>query len=678
MKTIILILSLALNLVSQEKKTIAYPDFVDLKRVDEPAISSDGQWLLYDVRTYTLASNTYSSAIYLQSSDGKTLRQLTGAGKKDLSPTWSPDGKKFAFVSNRSGSYQIWTMSIDGGEPKILTTISTEVSAGAGLVWSSDNKFILFASDVFPDCADDACNEKLNTRMDNSKVKAKVIDKLPFRVWDSFKDGKRSQLLIADVTTGQTTDIIQGDFDVPPIDLGGSRDFSISPDGKTVAFTMNADPHIAWSTNNDVFTMPINGGEMKKISTSGGADNNPVFSPDGKFIAFNSMRRAGFEADQTDLMIYEMATGKTANLTENFDRSIGKVVWSKDGKSLFLEVEDQGYHVLYQITSTGGQPKKLTEKTYDNLVGLSASGLISRRTSFTMPHEIFSISTDGKTAKQLTQVNTEKLAMLNLPKADEFWFKGADSANVHGFLLKPPQFDAAKKYAMVYLVHGGPQGAWTNSWSWRWNPELFAAPGYVVALVNPRGSTGYGQKFTDEITKDWGGRVYVDLMNGVDYLIAANKFIDPDRIGAAGGSYGGYMMNWMNGHTDRFKCFVSHASIMNKYNMYGGTEEMWFEEWETGGPYWEGNNKELYEKMSPYNYVQNFKTPTLVVHGELDYRVPVIEGVNLFQVLQRRNIPSKFLYFPDEGHWILKPQNGQLWYQEVHGWLDRWLVKKSN
>ncbi len=465
---------------------------------------------------------------------------------------------------------------------------------------------------------------------------------------------------------------------MPPIDLGGNQDFCFSPDGKTIAFTMNQERNIAWSTNNDVFLIPAAGGEPKKISTSPGADNQPVYSPDGKYIAFRSMKRAGYEADKQDLMIYETAGGKLANLTEKFDRSVGSVVWSRDGKSIYFDADDQGYHPIYQIGIAGGEPKKLTDKCFDMLAGAGANSLITRRTNFNMPYELVKMDLNGKNAKQLTNLNTEKLAALQMNTAEEFWFDGANKTKVHGFLIKPPNFDANKKYPMVYLVHGGPQGAWENLWHWRWNPQLFAAPGYVAVLVNPRGSTGYGQQFTDEINKDWGGKPYEDLMKGLDYVIANYQYIDKDRMGAAGGSYGGYMVNWMNGHTDRFKCLVSHDGIMNKFNMYGGTEEIWFEEWEMGGPYWEGNNKEEYEKWSPMNYVQNFKTPTLVVHGELDYRVPVAEGVNLFSVLQRKGIPSKFLYYPDEGHWVLKPQNGQLWYKEVHAWLEKWLKQAGN
>lgn len=680
MKHLLLLFSFfiaATCIVAQEKNALTYEDLIDMKRIDAPAVSPDGNWIAYNVRQYGLKSNTFVSNIFIQSVNGQSTRQMTASSFKDLAPAWSPDGKVIAFISNRANGYQIYTMALDGGEPRRVTNISTGVSGGNNLMWSPDGKYIAFTSDVYADCETDDCNREKNEAKETSKVKAQMFDKLPFRVWDSWKDGKRSQLFLVELATGKTTDMTKGDYDVPPIDLGGSRDFCFSPDGKTIVFTMNMEPNIAWSTNNDIFIMPVSGGTPKKISVSPGSDNQPLYSPDGKYIAFRSMKRAGYEADKQDLVLYETASAKLTNLTEKWDRSVGAVAWSNDSKTIYFDSEDQGYRPVYRITISGGEPQKLTDINYDQLAGIGNGKLVMRRQSMNMPAELVTTDLDGKNAKQITNLNTDRLAAIEMNTPEEFWFEGAGKTKVHGFLIKPPKFDPAKKYPMVFLVHGGPQGAWSNNWHYRWNPQLFAAPGYVAVMINPRGSTGYGQSFTDGINKDWGGKVYEDLMKGLDHVVTNYKFIDKDRIGAAGGSYGGYMMNWMNGHTDRFRCFVSHSGIMNKYNMYGGTEEMWFEEWEMGGPYWEGNNKQQFEKWSPMNYVQNFKTPTLVIHGEQDFRVPVMEGINLFQVLQRRGVPSKFLYYPDEGHWILKPQNGQLWYKEVHQWFDQWLAKPA-
>ncbi len=679
-----LILAFTVLASAQDKRPLTYDDVIDMKRLDHVSVSPDGQWIAYNVREYSLKSNSYYSNIFIQSVDGKSLRQITSANKKDLHPVWSPDGKSIAFVSNRDGSYQLYVMPLDGGEPRRVSKISTDVSPGE-FHWSPDGKYIVFTTDVYPHCEDDDCNSRLNDERETSKVKAQLIDKLPYRVWDSWKEGKRSQLILLDIATGKTTDLIKGDYDVPPIDLGGNSDIAFSPDGKTIAFTMNIEPNIAWSTNNDIFLLSVAGGEPKKISVSKGVDCQPIYSPDGKYIAFLSMKRAGYEADKKDLIVYETATGKMTNLTEKLDRSAGQVAWSRDSQILYFDADDLGYHTIYQVPLQGGIPMPLMKnKNYDALIAVADGKIIFKRQSMKMPYELYSVNYDGSGEIALTELNKELLSKLDMNDPEEFWFEGAQKTKVHGFLLKPPGFDSKRQYSAVFLIHGGPQGMWADSWHYRWNAQMFATklqgghPGHVVVMINPRGSTGYGQKFCDEINKDWGGKPYEDLMKGVDYVLAKYKFIDKKRLGAAGGSYGGYMVNWINGQTDRFRCMVSHSGIMNKFGMYGGTEELWFEEWEMGGPYWEGKNRDTYNKWSPYNYVQNFKTPTLVIHGELDFRVPVIEGIHLFTVLQRKGIDSKFLYYPDEGHFVAKPQNGKLWYQTVHSWFEKYLIPYEN
>lgn len=674
-RTALSFLMLALSVASleaQKQKPLTFGDLISMKRLDNASVSPDGRWIVFNVREYSLASNTYASRIMLTSADGSVQRSLTHSAFKDLYPAWAPDNKRFAFISNRSGSYQVYEMSVEGGEPRQVTSMATGV-APAGLRWSPDGRSIAFASEVYPDCADEACNEKRLQEKEASAVKAQVFDRLPYRVWDSWKEGRRSQLHVVDVATGMVKDLIEGDYDVPPIDLGGKMDFSFSPDGKEIAFTMNQDPHIAWSTNNDIFVLPVGGGAARRISSSPGADNQPAYSPDGKYLAFRSMKRAGYEADETDLVLYETASGKSINLTEKFDRSVGHYIW--DGEStIYFDSEEAGYHVIYRLKVPSGPVERLTEKRYDDLIGVAGGKLITRHQTTRMPYELYLLDANGKNPAALTKLNSERLASIEMNPLEEFWFEGAAKVKVHGFLLKPPGFNPKRKYPLIYLVHGGPQGSWSDDFHYRWNTQMFAAPGFVVVMVNPRGSTGYGQRFTDDINLDWGGRAYEDLLKGLDYVLAHYSFIDKNRVGAAGASYGGYMMNWFNGHTDRFKCLVTHSGIMNKFNMYGGTEELWFEEWEMGGPYWEGRNKATYEKWSPHNYVQNFKTPTLVLHGELDFRVPVMEGMHLFTVLQRKGIESRFVYFPDEGHWILKPRNAELWWREVMNWFDHWLV----
>lgn len=658
------------SLSAQEQKPLSFDDLIAMKRLDEAILSPDGRWILYNVKEYSLATNSYSSRLSLLSVDGANKKSLTSSSFKDLNPTWSPDGRQVAFVSNRDGSYQVYIMAVDGGEPRRVTNLSTGVSPN-GLQWSGN--LIAFTSDVFSDCPDDACNEQRNEDRAQSKVRAQIFERLPYRVWDSWKDGKRSQLFTVEVTSGVVKDLIEGDFDVPPVDLGGRRDFCFSPDGRQMAFTMNTNANVAWSTNNDIFLMPSEGGAARRISTSPGVDNQPLFSPDGRYLAFRSMKRAGYEADKTDVMIYDLASGKLSNLTQSLDRSVGNFVWNGP-LEIYFDGDHDGYRAIHRIDLATGAITRVSEKLHDDLVGVTGERVILKRQTIRQPTELYALDLKSMKASPLTALNEDRLSRIVMNDLEEFWFEGAAKVKVQGFLLKPPNFNPKRKYPLVYLVHGGPQGAWGDDFHYRWNAEMFAAPGFVVVMVNPRGSTGYGQRFTDDINLDWGGKAYEDLMKGLDYVLATYTFIDKNRVGAAGASYGGYMMNWFNGHTDRFKCLVTHSGIMNKFNMYGGTEELWFEEWEMGGPYWEGKNKSTYEKWSPHNYVQNFKTPTLVLHGEFDFRVPVMEGMHLFTVLQRKGIPSRFVYFPDEGHWIVKPQNAQLWWSEVLNWLDHWLV----
>lgn len=405
MKHLLLLFSFfiaATYVAAQEKKGLTYEDLIDMKRIDAPAVSPEGSWIVYNVRQYSLKSNTYASNIFIQSINRQSVRQMTVSSFKDLAPAWSPDGKTIAFVSNRANGYQIFTMALDGGEPRRVTDISTGVSPGNNLMWSPDGKYIAFTSDVYADCETDDCNREKNEAKETSKVKAQMFDKLPFRVWDSWKDGKRSQLFLVELATGKTSDMTAGDHDVPPIDLGGSRDFCFSPDGKTIAFTMNMEPHIAWSTNNDIFVMSVSGGAPKKISASPGSDNQPLYSPDGKYIAFRSMKRAGYEADKQDLVLYETASGKLTNLTEKWDRSVGAVVWSNDSKMIYFDSEDQGYHPVYRIAISGGEPQKLTDKNYDQLAGIGNGKLVMRRQSMNMPAELVTTDLEGKNAKQIT------------------------------------------------------------------------------------------------------------------------------------------------------------------------------------------------------------------------------------------------------------------------------------
>ena len=652
---------------AQPKHAITFDDLVGFGRISDPQISPDGKTVAFVVTVQLKKENKSTSSIYLANVSGGDDRQLTDAKDVSNSPRWMPDGKYIAFISTRDSTSQIWTISAYGGMAKKISRIATEAT---GLVVSPDGKWYAFISDVYPDCMDEDCNAKRLEAAATSKVKAKIFTTLPYRVWNMWKDGKRSHLFIMASNGGKALDVTPGEYDTPPIDLGGNWDYAFSPDSREIAFTRNPDSLIAVSTNNEIYIVPVTGGTPKNISNNPASDSQPLYSPDGKYIAYRMMMRAGFEADRRQLVLYERASGKLVNLTETFDYSVDDVAWSPDSKSIFFNVEDKGTVSIFKVTINDKKITAILDKGFNTSLRITPDGktMVMTKESVKIPTELFRIDVDGKNLKQITFINSKKVSQLEMNSLENFWFLGSEGTRVHGFILKPPFFSANKKYPLVFLVHGGPQGQWGDEFHYRWNAQMFASRGYVVIMINPRGSTGYGQQFTDEISKDWGGKVYEDLMNGLDYLLKTCSFIDGNRMAAAGASYGGYMMNWILGHTDRFRCIVSHDGVFNPASAYGTTEELWFDEWEFGGtPY---KNPELYKKWSPMEYVKNFKTPTLVIHGQQDYRLDVSEGFQLFTALQRQGVKSKMLYFPDEFHFVTKPQNSELWYKTVLDWID--------
>ncbi|CUU07834.1 Dipeptidyl aminopeptidase/acylaminoacyl peptidase [Candidatus Kryptobacter tengchongensis] len=658
--------------VYPQKRAITVDDLWAMKRISNLTVSPDGRWIAYVVTSYSMEENKGQRDIYLVSIDGKEVKQLTKSEGSNYSPAWSPDGKKLAFISTRDGEAQVYVMELETGAIKKITNIALGAD---GIVWAPDGNYIAFVSQVYPDCPDNDCNLKREKDKELSKVKAKLFTKLPFRIWNRWIDDKRSHLFTVELNTGEVIDITPGDYDTPPIDLGGKIDYAFSPDGKEICFVRNVDTMIAISTNNDLFITTPKGGKIKKITINKANDNQPIYSPDGKYIAYRAQFRAGFESDRYRLMLYDRETGNIINLTENFDRSVEEVIWSPDGKFIFFTAEDQGYNSIYKIEVKTGKIEQITRKSYNTEISITPDGrfLIFKRESINKPAEIYRLDLTNFETIQLTHHNDSLIAQLEMNSLEDFWFLGAGGTKVHGFILKPPFFEPGKKYPAVFLIHGGPQSMWADNFHYRWNAQMFASRGYVVVMINPRGSTGYGQKFTDEISGDWGGKVFEDLMKGVDYVVKNFDFIDKHRIGAAGASYGGYMINWIAGHNDKgiFKCLVSHAGVFDLQSMYGSTEELWFPEWEFKGTPW--TNPEQYKKWSPSYYVKNFKTPTLVIHGQLDYRVDVSQGFMMFTALQRMGVPSKMLYFPDEGHHILKPQNAKLWWTTVLDWLDQYL-----
>ena len=662
---------LSLAALAQTKRPMTFDDLMAIKRIGEAQISPDGSRVVYVVTDVDKNLNRGKRSVWAVPSSGGASQQLITSDKNDYSPRWSADGKWIAFLSTREGAPQIFVAGADGSNPRKVTGVPEGVGE---FIWSPDGKTFAFTTDVYPECGNLNCVAKRAEAEEKSKIKAVISDRLLYRHWDSFKRGKRSHLFVVPSEGGEPKDLTPGDYDVPPFSLGDPTAFDFAPDSSEIIFARNTDKIEATSTNNDLFIVSVSGGEARRITGNNpGSDTTPRYSPDGKYIAYRSQSRNGYEADRFRLMLYDRKAGTSKELSTGFDRWAGELVWAPDGQSIFIVAEDRGRELI-GVASVNGGVKPLIADTASNGISLSNDGktLAFTRSSLASPAEVFAANSNGSGARQLTQVNASLLAQFDLSKAEDFEYDGALKSKIHGFIVKPPQFDKSKKYPMVLLIHGGPQGAWFDSWGYRWNPQMWAARGYVAVLINPHGSTGYGQAFTEQISGDWGGAVYEDLMKGVDHMIKLG-YVDPNRMGAAGGSYGGYMVNWILGHNDRFKALVSHAGVYNLTSMYA-TEELWFTDWDFKGTPWD--NPGLYAKWSPHLSAKNFKTPTLVVHGELDYRVPVGEGLQLFSTLQRKGVPSKLLYYPDEGHWILKPQNSELWFKTVLDWFDQWL--KSN
>lgn len=663
--SILLSLLISIFIIPQTKRAITVDDLWAMKRIGSYDVSPDGKTIAYTLTSYTFEANKGNTDIYLIDADGKNLRSLKNSEKNESEPKFSPDGKIIAFT--RDG--QIWLCNLDGSNEKQLTNIYTGAS---DFKWSADGKKILFVSSVYPDCTTQECNEQKDKAKEESKVKATVFTGLMFRHWNDWRGDKRSHLFLLDVATGDFTDLTEGNKeDVPPPALGSSNDYNFSPDGSEVAYALNPEFTKATSTNIEIYLASLSSPQTPKIiSVSKGVDCQPVYSPDGKYLAWTSMKRAGFESDKRDLILFDRKSGTIKNLTGDFDKSVDEFIWTPDSKTIYFLAANEIYNSIYKVDIDSDEPELFYKENYNTNIQLSKDGktlfFLKQRTD--LPAEIFSISTDGKnTLKRITFTNEKTLSQLEMNPVETFWCEGANGDKVQSILVKPPFFDPNKKYPMMFLIHGGPQGAWEDNFHYRWNLQMFAGAGYVVVAPNPRGSTGYGQKFTDEISKDWGGKVYTDLMNAYDYAIKNYPFIDPQNTFASGASYGGYMINWIEGHTDRFKALFCHDGTFNLESMWGTTEELWFPEWELGGTPWE--NREAYVKWSPHQYAKNFKSPMLIVHGAYDFRLSEEQAFQLFTTLQRMGIESKLLYFPDETHFVSKPQNAKLWWNTVFDWF---------
>jgi dipeptidyl aminopeptidase/acylaminoacyl peptidase len=701
-----------------------FEDLQRMKRISDPQISPSGKWVMFSAVDVDLAANTKTSHLWVAPLAGGSKRGATADGvpgderqvtfwkEGESGGRFSPDGKQVLFVAKESstGLEQIFLASWDEaagklGTPKRLTNVSTEAD---GAIWSPDSQRILFVSRVYPECSveaswlhEDECNRQKDEAAAKSPVKAMVFDRLLFRHWNRFIGLKRSHVLVVSASDGNMVrDLTPGqevtDVEVPTFSLGGPLGYAWAPDSREIAYVTNLDLVPAASTNNNVFTLRLDepGARPVKISTSLGSDDGPAYSPDGRYIAYRSQERAGYESDRFRLMLFDRSSKAIKELLPKFDRWVDEFVWAPNSKTVYFASGEMGEVNILSTQIDLPEATAVANRAEYGELQISRDGrtIVSSMMTVRNPVAISSIALDaeghgGAAVVRLTHLNDAVLGQLDLPKMESFMFSGAENTTVQGFIIRPPNFDPAKKYPLKFLIHGGPQGAWGDAWSYRWNPQLMAADGYVVVMVNPRGSTGYGQAFIDGVNGDWGGKAYVDLMKGLDAAELKYPFIDKTRECALGASFGGFMTNWMMTHTNRFACFVTHDGMFNPQSAYGTTDELWFNEWEfrdhsaakqavSPGQPWTYFDRpvtgDAFRRWSPFLSIRNAKTPTLVVHSQLDYRLDVSEGFQLFTALQRLGVPSKMLYFPDEGHWVLKPQNSRLWYAQVGDWCDRW------
>jgi dipeptidyl aminopeptidase/acylaminoacyl peptidase len=673
--------ALALSLVAAAggaalAKGMTVEDMLAMQRISGPVVSPDTKWVAFTVRDTDYEANRGRNNIWVSSLDGSDVRKMTASGS-DSSPEWSADGRFVYFLSSRSGSSQVWRIG-PAGEAQQVTKLPTDVG---GFKLLPDSKRMILALEVWPEAktlADSIARDGVKSK---EKGSAQIYDQLLFRHWDQWEDGKYSHLFLwtppelggkaddaRDLTPGRTTDS-------PTHPFGGMEEVSISPDGKTMAYlarTGNKD--IAWTTNTDVYLVAVDGrsAAVNLTAQNKGYDYTPTFSPDGKTLAVLSMARPGYEADRQRITLIDMASRKSRVITEAWDRSAGEIVWSKDGKTIYTSADNVGNHSIFSVDASTGAVKLLVDKGSNNNPQVAGDRLLFARDTLRQPVELFSVKLDGSDLRQVTKLNDARVKAITWGEYEQFSFKGAKGDTVYGFAMKPAGYDGktAKKFPVAFLVHGGPQGSFGDHFHYRWNPQAYAGRGYGVVFIDFHGSTGYGQAFTDAIRGDWGGAPYQDLMLGLDHALKKYPWLDEKRMAALGASYGGYMVNWIHGNTNRFKALVTHDGNLDERMAYFNTEELWFPEWEHGGTPWD--KPEGFTKHNPIELIKNWTTPTLVIHGGKDYRVVDTQGMATFTALQRKGVPSRFLYFADENHWILKPQNSKVWHDQVLAWIDRY------
>jgi dipeptidyl aminopeptidase/acylaminoacyl peptidase len=610
--------------------------------------------------------------VALDAAGPSELRRLTTDPANDSSPRFAPDGKSLYFLSSRSGSSQVWRLPLDGGEARQVTDLPLDVS---NLLLSPDGHTLAFSLEVFVDCKDVACTAERLKEQEDAEASGRIYEHLFIRHWDTWKDGRRSHLFVMDAGGKDTPiDVTAGmDADVPSKPFGGVEEIAFTPDGEGIVFSARDGEGEAWSTDFDLFDARLDGtGEPRRLTDNPAWDTHPLFSPDGKTLAYAAMQRAGFEADRFRVVLRDRASGATRVLTDGWDRSPGSLTFAPDGRTLYATADSIGETPLFAIDVASGAVRQVVGDGHVRSPGVAGGRIVFGRDSLTSPVELYAIAADGSGLTRLTRINESRLAAVHMGEPEQMSFAGWNGETVYAWVVKPAGFVPGRRYPLAFLIHGGPQGSFSNDFHYRWNPQVYAGAGYAAVMVDFHGSTGYGQAFTDSISGDWGGKPLEDLEKGMAAALARYPWIDGDRACALGASYGGYMINWIAGRwPDGFRCLVNHDGVFDNRMMYYATEELWFPEWEHGGP--EYAVPEAYAEDNPVDYVAEWRTPMLVVHSALDYRVPETQGLGAFTALQRRGIESRLLWFPDENHWILKPANSILWHDTVLAWLDRWL-----
>ncbi|PRC91193.1 alpha/beta hydrolase family protein [Solimicrobium silvestre] len=655
-------------------------DMVKMERVGSPLMSPDASKVIYTVRSTDSAKNAGHTEIWmLDLRDAHAMpHRLTHAAASSSDPEWSPNGDAVYFLSARSGTSQVWRLPMNGGEAEMATDLPLDVTS---FRLSPRADRIALSVEVFRDCADLACTKKRLDEQTKTQASGHVFDKLFVRHWDTWADGRNTVLYSTALdATGHARGELANlsgslDGDVPSKPSGDHDDYQFSPDGTTIAFSLRlAGKTEAWSTNFDIYEVPAAGGKAPRNLTADNPawDGKPTFSPDGHTLAYLAMDRAGFEADRFHVVLMDIASGKKRTLANNWDHSVADYAWSSDSKTLYAGADDVGQHRVFAIDVASGSVKSLTGPGWVSGFDVKHDMLLVTYQNLASAAQLFKLKLGSPEMTQLTHNNAQALADVKFGEYEQFSFAGHNGDKVYGYVMKPWNAKEGGKYPIAFIVHGGPQGSFGNEWSYRWNPQIYAGAGYASVFIDFHGSTGYGQKFTDAISQDWGGAPLEDLQKGLEAAVKQFPWLDRGHSCALGASYGGYMMNWIEGNwPDGFRCIVNHDGVFDNRAMYYSTDELWFNEWENGGTYYK--NPQGHEKFNPVNFVTNWKTPMLVVQGEQDFRIPFTQAMGAFTALQRQGIESKFLVFPDENHWVLKPANSVLWHHTVLDWLDQHL-----